>query len=225
MPGGLTNTEDSVAEGEATTEERESGGAEAPAGGGPAFIAGDPPAASPPPKTDRLAALAAKPKPWLQRAAEVRAGGPVMRSISDTMTTPAPDTTPSEPPAEAAGGTAAPAEPQERAPTLVAPRPVQPIDSESPGATPAAPPVTGDLSTLEEMCQQILEELRHRDEPVVGDFAVSKLLAGIVQVLSLAALFYAYLKTSRNEPAFETLLLAIALQTLTIALLIMGRQR
>ncbi|MFL5383883.1 MAG: hypothetical protein ACJ8GN_15285, partial [Longimicrobiaceae bacterium] len=115
-----------MAEGEATTEERELGDAEAPAGGGPMFIAGDPPAAAPPPKTDRLAALAAKPKPWLQRAAEVRAGGPVMRSISDTMTTPAPDTTPSEPPAEAAGGTASPAGPEERAPTLVAPRPVQP---------------------------------------------------------------------------------------------------
>jgi hypothetical protein len=85
--------------------------------------------------------------------------------------------------------------------------------------------VTGDLSKLEDLCQQILEELRRRDEPTVGDFSVSKLLAGIVQVLSLAALFFAYLKSSRNDPAFETLLLAIALQTLTIALLIMGRQK
>jgi hypothetical protein len=45
-------------------------------------------------------------------------------------------------------------------------------------------------------------------------------------VLALAALFFAYLKGSRpNDSAFETLLLAIALQTLTIALLIMGRQK
>jgi hypothetical protein len=143
------------------------------------------------------------------------------------MTTPAPESTPSEPPAEAASAAAPPSEPEGRSPAPLRPRPVEPIDSPTATVTPVAPatPVSGDLSKLEEVCQQILEEVRHRDEPVVGDFAVSKLLAGIVQVLSLAALFYAYLKTSRNEPAFETLLLAIALQTLTIALLIMGRQK
>jgi hypothetical protein len=217
-----------VAEGEATTEERESGSAEAAASGERPFIAGDPPATAPPPKTDRLAALAAKPKPWLQRAAEVRSGGPVMRSVGDTMTTPAPDSTPSEPPAQPAATTSLP-EPEDRSPAPVAPRLAEPIDVPVKAATPTAPaatPVTGDLSKLEEVCQQILEELRHRDEPTVGDFSVSKLLAGIVQVLALAALFYAYLKSSRpNESAFETLLLAIALQTLTIALLIMGRQK
>jgi hypothetical protein len=218
----------SLAEGEATTEERESGGAEAPAGGAASFIAGDPPAPAPLPKTDRLAALAAKPKPWLQRAAEVRAGGPVMRSIDDTMTTPAPDSTPPEPPAEPAGATSSPAEPEERSAAPAPPRPVESIDLTARTATPPTPgtPLIGDLSKLEEVCQHILEELRHRDEPAVGDFSVSKLLAGIVQVLSLAALFYAYLRSSRNDPAaFETLLLAIALQTLTIALLIMGRQK
>jgi hypothetical protein len=220
-----------VAEGEATTEERESGGAdagaEAPAGGGPPFIAGDPPAPAPPPRSDRLAALAAKPKPWLQRAAEVRAGGPVMRSIGDTMTTSAPDSTPSQAAPEPTAAASSPVEPEERSPAPAPPRPVEAIDPPTPAATPAVPatPVSGDLSKLEEVCQQILEELRNRDEPAVGDFSVSKLLAGIVQVLSLAALFYAYLRTSRNEPAFETLLLAISLQTLTISLLIMGRQK
>jgi hypothetical protein len=221
-----------VAEGEATTEERESGGAgaraEPPAGGGQPFIAGDPPAPAQPPRTDRLAALAAKPKPWLQRAAEVRSGGPVMRSIGDAMTTPAPDSTPSETPAETTGATSSPVEPEERSPAPAPPRAVEPAGVPTPTVTPAAPatPATGDLSKLEELCQQILEELRRRDEPAVGDFSVSKLLAGIVQVLALAALFFAYLKGSRpNDSAFETLLLAIALQTLTIALLIMGRQK
>ena len=216
-----------MAEGEATTEEREAGGAEAPAGSGQPFIAGDPPAAAPPPKTDRLAALAAKPKPWLQRAAEVRAGGPIMRSIGNGMETPSPNPALPEPPPDAA---APPPLAEERAPAPAPapPRPVEAFDAPTAPAaaapTPVAP-VTGDLSKLEEVCQQILEELRNRDEPAVGDFSVSKLLAGIVQVLSLAALFYAYLRHARNESPVETMLLAIALQTLTISLLIMGRQK
>jgi hypothetical protein len=215
----------SVAEGEATTEQRQSGGAEGRAGGEPAFIAGDPPAPTTTPKADRLAALAAKPKPWLQRAAEVRAGGPLMRSVGNSMETSPPNVTPPEPPAEPAA--APPPEPDERSPAPVPVRRLEPTDSPAPIATPTTPPtpLTGDLSKIEEVCQQILEELRHRDEPAVGDFSVSKLLAGIVQVLALATLFYAYLKSSRKDDVFETLLLAIALQTLTIALLIMGRQK
>ena len=221
------HTEDNVAEGEATTEQRKAGDPEATSRPGEAqYIAGDPPAATPPKAPDRLAALAAKPKPWLQRAAEVRSGTGVSVRI-DGATTPPPDPTPPQttPAAEGDIQAAPSVEREARTAGPVLPRPVQPIEPSIPMGAPTTTPVTGDLSKLEEVCQQILEELRNRDEPNVGDFSVSKLLAGIVQVLSLAALFYAYLKYSRNEPIVETMLLSIALQTLTISLLIMGRQK
>lgn len=77
---------------------------------------------------------------------------------------------------------------------------------------------------LENLAGEILRELRRRGERDHSDFSVSKLMAGIVQILALAVLFYAYI--NRNDAALPaSLLLAIMLQTLTIALLIMGRQK
>lgn len=91
------------------------------------------------------------------------------------------------------------------------------------GDRPAAPPPTG-LERVESLLEQIFLELRRRDEQRDGDFSVSKLLAGVVQIIVLAILFLAYLR--RNEGALEIhLLLAMVLQTLTIALLIMSRQK
>ena len=76
---------------------------------------------------------------------------------------------------------------------------------------------------MEGLAEQILNELRHRDEVVHSDFSVSKLMAGIVQVIALAALFMAYFRG--GEGLLATLLTALTLQCFTIALLIMGRQR
>lgn len=91
------------------------------------------------------------------------------------------------------------------------------------GDRPAAPPPTG-MERVESLLEQIFLELRRRDEQRDGDFSVSKLLAGVVQIIVLAILFLAYLR--RNEGALEIhLLLAMVLQTLTIALLIMSRQK
>jgi D-glycero-D-manno-heptose 1,7-bisphosphate phosphatase len=92
---------------------------------------------------------------------------------------------------------------------------------------PAAPAPKADEPTprLERLAEQILEELRTLNRTDhYSDFSVSKLMAGIVQVLSLASLLLCYL--NRNSPSFQSLMLTtIFLQTLTISLLIMGRQR
>jgi len=100
--------------------------------------------------------------------------------------------------------------------------------AEASAAARAAPAQEGGAPALtsrasERLLQQILVELQKRNEQP-SDFSVSKLLAGIVQVLALAVLFVAWL--NRDQAGLEaTLLLAIMLQTLTVALLIMGRQR
>lgn len=79
------------------------------------------------------------------------------------------------------------------------------------------------LDRLESLVEEILNELRRRDD-VRADFSVTKLIAGIVQVVALATLFIAYLR--RDSPSLEpTLLTALIFQALTIALLIMERQR
>jgi D-glycero-D-manno-heptose 1,7-bisphosphate phosphatase len=90
-------------------------------------------------------------------------------------------------------------------------------------AMPESPP----QPRLEQLAEQILVELRKanaRDD--APDFSVSRLLGGVVQVIALAVLFLVYLYY-RDDESFATLmlLLAIYLQTLTVALMVMGRQK
>ena len=77
---------------------------------------------------------------------------------------------------------------------------------------------------LESLAAEILRELRHRHEQPQADFSVSKLMAGVVQVIVLAVLFMAFLFRESNS-LLPLLVFALTLQTMTIALLIMGRQR
>lgn len=178
----------------------------------------------------------------LQEAADVIA--------AHTAVAPPPQTIPSaeEPPPQALssdveGGVVTPIPATEAVapPPLIDPQtlaespvglPAAAVEEQAPQAPPA--PVAGasqaadhprhTLTTarLEKLTHQILDEMRrHREQPE-ADFSVSKLLAGIVQVLALAALFLAYINRSY---ATEILLVAIFLQTFTIALLIMGKQR
>jgi hypothetical protein len=95
-----------------------------------------------------------------------------------------------------------------------------------PGGTPGKRP-GGSFNTarLENLAEQILQEVRRGNEQFQVDFSVSKLLAGIVQILSLAAVFFAYLNKDKPGSLEPTLLAAVFLQTLTIALLIMGKQK
>jgi histidinol-phosphate phosphatase family protein len=87
---------------------------------------------------------------------------------------------------------------------------------------PPAPPAPSER--MESLVEQIFIELRRQHEQGSGDFSVSKLLAGITQVLVLAILLLSYFH--RAEDALQTyLMLALIMQTMTIALLIMSRQR
>jgi histidinol-phosphate phosphatase family protein len=93
---------------------------------------------------------------------------------------------------------------------------------EDESARPVSLPSTG-FERMETTLEQIFLELRRQHEHHESDFSVSKLLAGVVQVLVLAVLFLAYL---HRETAPQTyMMLALVLQTMTISLLIMSRQK
>lgn len=102
----------------------------------------------------------------------------------------------------------------------------------NPGATAAAPAKSSaadppDLSVvldrLETLANQLMEEMRRGRELNHADFSVTKLLAGVVQIIALAIVAYGWATNFPN--AVAVLLAALFCQTLTIALLIMGRQR
>jgi len=112
-----------------------------------------------------------------------------------------------------------PARPIVRPETLAEPDPTR-----TPPAVPASAPVTTSPK-LESIALDILHELRRRHEQPQQDFSVSKLLAGITQVMVLAILFVAFLNRGSPTHLNAFLLFALTLQTMTIALLIMQRQR
>ena len=86
------------------------------------------------------------------------------------------------------------------------------------------PDLTAAILRLERLTEQILHELRRRRDEPNTDFSVPRLLAGVIQVITLAVLFMSYL--NRGTASFQPmLLLALFFQTFTIALLIMGRMR
>lgn len=107
------------------------------------------------------------------------------------------------------------------APTPVAGSAAQ--GSQTPEIRPQKPPF--DTTKTDHLLERILLELQRNREVPGGDFSVSKLLAGAVQVVSLAAMMLGYWYRGDAQTVHVYLLFAIALQTLTIALLIMGRQR
>jgi D-glycero-D-manno-heptose 1,7-bisphosphate phosphatase len=89
------------------------------------------------------------------------------------------------------------------------------------GAKTSMKPVRTDA-----LLEQILGELRKQTEDShVMDFSVSKLLAGIVQIVAIAVAFLAYLYRHDQDSMFAMIFAAQFFQLLTIALLIMGRQR
>jgi len=138
---------------------------------------------------------------------------PLPASIPVPVQTPVPASMPLPTPMSAQAPVSTPA--QTFVPAQVAP----------PAPAGKEPTVRIELGKLESLAGQILQEVRRSHEAPPSDFSVSKLLGGIVQVVSLAVLILAYL--NRNVPGSlePTLLLALVLQTLTISLLIMGRQR
>jgi D,D-heptose 1,7-bisphosphate phosphatase len=91
----------------------------------------------------------------------------------------------------------------------------------SQGQVPTATPVVN-TARLEELAEQILQALEHRRDENESDFSISKLLAGIMQIVALATLLLAYMMFHNSE---SVLLIAVFLQVFTVALLIMGRQK
>lgn len=97
-------------------------------------------------------------------------------------------------------------------------------DSEMQESTsPSSPGTMASTARIEELLEQILQEVQRRPEPQDADFSLSKLMAGIVQILAIAVPLMAYF--IYHTPAEIALQLGIFIQALTIALLIMGRQR
>lgn len=89
---------------------------------------------------------------------------------------------------------------------------------------PTAPPSRGNRTDA--LLEQMLGELKKRNEDEhVMDFSVSKLLAGIVQIVALAVGFLAFINRNDRETLYPLIMSAQFFQMLTIALLIMGRQR
>lgn len=180
------------------------------------------------------AAEAPKPdKPWLIAAQQARARRAALASGGEA---PDPTASPAEP-ARAAEPTPAPADfptapiaaPKQRPPAVSPPAP-EPLDYRSPGSDPLPPRSSRpteplpEMTRLESLAEQILQELRRHREHDQTEFSVTKLLAGIVQMIALAAMFLAYVRGQGNSLQVY-LLVGIFLQTLTIALLIMTRQR
>ena len=117
----------------------------------------------------------------------------------------------------------APAPPAARATTASPIR--DPQRAAAPTKAFSEPEVAGSTRRLEELAEQILAELRRRADHHEPEFSVSKLMAGIVQVIALAALFIGYMRWDDTGSRDSILLVAVVLQALTIALLIMSRQR
>ena len=171
-----------------------------------------------------------------EREAEAREAATM--KLAPAVTTPIPPTAAPRAVAPAPVAIEAPRPPREARPPQRADAPRSEATRSAPGTSsvvlhntgggasqnapaPAAGPAS--VGRLEELTEQVLTELRRQNEPVVPDFSVSKLMAGIVQVIALAALFMAYFRTGNVQVA--TLLTALTLQCFTIALLIMGRQK
>jgi D-glycero-D-manno-heptose 1,7-bisphosphate phosphatase len=77
----------------------------------------------------------------------------------------------------------------------------------------------------EALLVEMLREMRRAKELPHTDFSVTKMLAGVAQILVLAVLLVAYLNRADPASLVPMMLLALTLQTMTIALLIMERQR
>jgi D-glycero-D-manno-heptose 1,7-bisphosphate phosphatase len=160
------------------------------------------PRSAPPPTT---LTMAPKPEPEFERR---RAAAAAVRSPA----APPPVRPPEDRPAVAAAPAPSPAPPARPAP--------QPDAPASPRQTAEVPSST---EGIEALLEQVLLELRREGEREHADFSVSKLLAGIMQPVALAVLLFAYFRD--GTPQLATLLTALILQTFTVALLLMGRQR
>jgi D-glycero-D-manno-heptose 1,7-bisphosphate phosphatase len=98
-------------------------------------------------------------------------------------------------------------------------------DADEEPPPPQRPAMQSDPSTkLQAVAEQILQEVRRQNEHAPIDFSVSKLLAGIAQVISLAVVFAAYLYRNETTAFLGLLIFAVWIQCVTVALLVMERK-
>jgi D-glycero-D-manno-heptose 1,7-bisphosphate phosphatase len=115
------------------------------------------------------------------------------------------------------------------------PAPALPASSSTNAPAPLLAPAVAEpvvkLERLENLAEQILTELRQRNQHAdYADFSISKLMAGIVQVIAVALMFLAYLAYTRTgdkgwDNFYSLMAYALFFQMFTISLLIMGRQK
>ena len=90
----------------------------------------------------------------------------------------------------------------------------------------SAPHFPQSNASQEQLLEQILVELRRSNDVRGDDFSVSKLLAGILQVIVLSILFLGYVQGRGNVAWLQVYMtVALTFQVMTIALLIMTRQK
>jgi D,D-heptose 1,7-bisphosphate phosphatase len=131
-----------------------------------------------------------------------------------------------QPPSESRPSQPAATQPVPSEPAPPEPAAKEPVPSVPVPGVPVTPPAGADTARLERLAEQILIELRKRSEETdYSDFSVSKLMAGISQVMTLALVFMSYLNRGDFNSFQMLILFAIFLQVLTIALLIMGKQK
>lgn len=80
-----------------------------------------------------------------------------------------------------------------------------------------------DMKNVERLLEQLLIEVKRVSQPH-NDFSVSKMFAGVIQVLVLALLVVTYISQESPNKTVTYLLLAIVLQMLVSSLLLMGRR-
>jgi D-glycero-D-manno-heptose 1,7-bisphosphate phosphatase len=85
------------------------------------------------------------------------------------------------------------------------------------------PTVQSELARVEHLVQQVLDQVRRRNEHV-PEFSLGKMLAGVTQILALAVAVASYFYRPAGEPLLP-ILTAIFLQALTVSMLLMGRER
>jgi len=86
------------------------------------------------------------------------------------------------------------------------------------------PPVpNSEFVRLENLVQQVLDQVRRRNEHVPA-FSLGKMLAGVTQILAIAVAVASYFVRPAGEPLLP-ILVALFLQVLTVSLLLMGRER
>lgn len=176
-------------------------------GAGAAVAAAQRPVSDKPPNTEKAPST-------LRPAASTLPARPLPAAHQPPKTPMAEPTVPTVAPASSSAPLAAPTPPPQPAPP---PRPAQ--------SEPRAEPRHLSNRT-DQLLEAVLAELKRANKPA-NDFSISRLLAGVLQVLTIGLLVLTYLSSSRDNinATFISLQYALVLQTMVASLALLGRNR